>query len=94
MLVGAYSPNAVTSQVLLDWSFFPVRNGTSRFEKTTDGKRAIGTVNGQDVVVAEIKSSNEPSIASIQKEESIMASLPNERMSHYGAIVKLTRYMI
>lgn len=60
MLVGAYGPNDVTSQVLRDMSFFPVRNGTSRAEATADGKRAIGTVNGQDVVVAEIKSSTDP----------------------------------
>lgn len=60
MLVGAYGPREVTSQVLREMSFFPVRNGTSRAEATADGKRAIGTVNGKDVVVADIKSSSEP----------------------------------
>ncbi len=34
---------------------FPVRPGTSRMEPAADGKRAIGTVNGQDLVTAEFK---------------------------------------
>ena len=33
----------------------PVRQGESRLEPTADGKRATGTVNGQDLVTAEIK---------------------------------------
>ncbi len=60
MLTGAYGPNEGTSRLLREVNHLPVRNGTSRAELTADGKRAIGTVNGNDVVVAEIKSSSEP----------------------------------
>ena len=60
LFFGAYGPSDVTSQVLRDMSFFLVRNRTSRAEATADGARAIGTVNGQDVVVAAIKSSTDP----------------------------------
>jgi hypothetical protein len=34
----------------------PVRPGSSRFEPTADGKRAVATVDGHDVITAEIKS--------------------------------------
>ena len=33
-----------------------MRLGTSRFEPTADGKRAIGTINGQDFIAVEIRS--------------------------------------
>lgn len=59
MLVGAYGPQEKTSAAFRE-NGFPVRNGTSRFEATDQGKRAIGTVNGKDVVMVEIKSSSEP----------------------------------
>ena len=59
MLAGAYGPQEKTSAALRE-NGFPVRNGTSRFEATDQGKRAIGTVNGKDVVTVEIKSSSEP----------------------------------
>jgi len=56
MLQGVYGPQEKTSIALREWEGFPVRNGTSRFEATAEGKRAMGTVNGQDFVTVEIKS--------------------------------------
>jgi hypothetical protein len=56
MLAGVYGPETKTSAELKAYSWLPVRAGTSRFEPTTGGKRAIGTVNGQDFVTAEFKS--------------------------------------
>jgi hypothetical protein len=55
MLAGVYGPQTKTSAALKAYAGFPVRPGTSRFEPTADGKRAIGTVNGQDFVTAEFK---------------------------------------
>jgi hypothetical protein len=55
MLAGAYGPQPKTSMALKA-SGFPVRPGESRLEPTAGGKRAIGMVNGQDIVTAEIKS--------------------------------------
>ncbi len=60
MLQGVYGPQNKTSAALKEFSGFPVRNGTSRFEPTADGKRAIGTVDGRDFVIAEIKSAPDP----------------------------------
>lgn len=56
MLQGVYGPQERTSAALKYWYGLPVRNGTSRFEATAEGKRAIGTVNGHDFVTVEIKS--------------------------------------
>jgi hypothetical protein len=56
MLAGVYGPQTKTSGALKAYWGFPVRPGTSRFEPAADGKRAIGTVNGQDFVTAEFKS--------------------------------------
>jgi hypothetical protein len=56
MLAGVYGPKEHTPKTLNESYGFPVRLGTSRFESTTDGKRAIGTVNGQDFITVEIKS--------------------------------------
>jgi hypothetical protein len=55
MLAGVYGPEAKTSAALKAFYGLPVRPGTSRVEPTADGKRAIGSVNGQDFVTAEIK---------------------------------------
>jgi hypothetical protein len=55
MLAGVYGPQAKASAAFKA-SGFPVRPGTSRSEPTADGKRAIGTVNGQDFITAEYKS--------------------------------------
>jgi hypothetical protein len=59
MLQGVYGPDEKTSAALKQYSGLPVRNGTSRFEQTSEGKAAIGTVNGQDFVTVVIKPSNE-----------------------------------
>jgi hypothetical protein len=59
MLAGAYGPNENTSTVLREVYGFPVRNGSARLERTADGKRATGMVGGKEVVVAEVKSSDE-----------------------------------
>ena len=56
MLHGVYGPQEKTVVAMRDWEGFPIRNGTSRFETTTDGKRAIGSVNNHDFVIVEIKS--------------------------------------
>jgi len=60
MLAGVYGPEAKTSAALKEYYGMPVRVGTSRFEQTAEGKRAIGTVNGQDFVTVEIKSDSSP----------------------------------
>jgi len=60
MLQGVYGPQEKTSVALREFEGFPVRNGTSRFEATAEGKRAIGTVNGHDFVTVEIKSVPSP----------------------------------
>jgi hypothetical protein len=56
MLVGAYGPQPKTSAALRTYYGLPLRPGSARLEPTADGKRAIGTVNGQDLVTTEIKS--------------------------------------
>jgi hypothetical protein len=56
MLAGAYGPQAKTSAALKEYYGLPVRQGSSRFETTAEGKRAIGTVDGKDFVAVEIKS--------------------------------------
>jgi hypothetical protein len=56
MLAGAYGPQPTTSAALKLYYGLPVRPGSSRVEPTADGKRAVATVDGQDVVIAEIKS--------------------------------------
>lgn len=56
MLAGVYGPEDKTSAALKQYYGLPVRLGTSRFEPTAEGKRAIGTVNGQDFITVEIKS--------------------------------------
>ena len=56
MLAGVYGPQPKISEALKTFYGAPVRPGSSRFEPTADGKRAIGTVNGQDFVSAEFKS--------------------------------------
>jgi hypothetical protein len=55
MLAGVYGPQPKTSAALKTYNGLPVRPGTSRIETAADGKRAIGTVNGQDFVTAEFK---------------------------------------
>jgi hypothetical protein len=59
MLAGVYGPNDQMHKALNEYYGLPVRLGTSRVESTSEGKRAIGTVNGQDFVTVEIKSSDE-----------------------------------
>lgn len=59
MRAGAYGPNDNTSAVLREVHGFPVRNGSTRLERTADGKRATSLVGGKEVVVAEVKSSDE-----------------------------------
>lgn len=56
MLVGVYGPSDKMPAALNEHYGLPVRVGGSRVEPTAQGKRATGTVNGQDVVVVEIKS--------------------------------------
>ena len=55
ILQGVYGPLADASIAFGYWYGLPVRNGTSRLVPTAEGKRAIGTVNGQDFVTVEIK---------------------------------------
>lgn len=52
-------PQEKTSAALREFFGLPVRNGTARLEPTAEGKRAIGTVNGQDFVTVEVKSTAE-----------------------------------
>lgn len=56
MLAGVYGPSEKMPVALTYHYGLPVRLGTSRFEATTEGKRAIGTVNGRDVITVEVKS--------------------------------------
>jgi hypothetical protein len=55
MLAGAYGPQPKTSAALTAYYGLPVRPGSARFEPTADGKRAVATVDGHDVITAEIK---------------------------------------
>ena len=54
MLAGAYGPDKnIAAQISAAYGW-PVRTGLSRTKETPDGKRAIATVNGNDVAIAEI----------------------------------------
>ncbi len=55
MLAGAYGPDPKTSEALRQYNGLPVRPGSSRIESTADGKHAVGTVNGHDVITADFK---------------------------------------
>src|SRR5262245_5386438 len=59
MLAGVYGPNDQMPVALNEHYGLPVRLGGSRVEATAQGKRATGTVNGQDFITVEIKSSPE-----------------------------------
>ena len=59
MLAGVYGPNDKMPVALKEHYGLPVRLGGSRVEATAQGKREIGTVNGQDFITVEIKSSEE-----------------------------------
>jgi hypothetical protein len=56
MLAGVYGPSEKMPAALIEHYGLPVRLGTSRFEATPQGKRAIGTVNGRDLITVEIRS--------------------------------------
>ena len=60
MLAGLYGPDRIASDALKTWSGLPVRVGTSRFESTQDGRRAIGVLNGRNVVTAHVKTGTDP----------------------------------
>jgi hypothetical protein len=55
MLAGVYGPSDKMPLALAEHYGFPVRVGGSRFEPTTQGKRAIGSVNGRDIITVEIR---------------------------------------
>ena len=59
MLAGVYGPENKMHVALNEHYGLPVRLGASRVEPTAEGKRAIGTVNGQDFISVEIKSLGE-----------------------------------
>jgi hypothetical protein len=54
MLAGVYGPEPVAAKALSRHCGLPVRNGTSRFELSPSRRKAIGTLNGRDVVTGEI----------------------------------------
>ena len=54
MLAGVYGPEPVAAEALSRHCGLPVRNGTSRFELSPGRRKAIGTLNGRDVVTGEI----------------------------------------
>jgi hypothetical protein len=56
MLAGVYGPDPKTATALSKYYNVPVRVGGSRFESTAQGKRAIATLNGSDILTVEIKS--------------------------------------
>jgi hypothetical protein len=56
MLAGLYGPDPKTATALSKYYNVPVRVGSSRFEPTVHGKRAIATLNGRDILSAEVKS--------------------------------------
>lgn len=60
MLAGVYGPSQATTIATRDIMGFPTRNGITEMEETTQGLRAVGSVNGQPVVIAEVKSSPLP----------------------------------
>jgi acetoacetate decarboxylase len=59
MLAGAYSPEKALS-ALTKYHGYPAREGTARLERTSDTVRAVGTLDGKDVIRAEIKLKSEP----------------------------------
>lgn len=56
IMQGVYGPQEKASAALKEWYGLPVRTGTSRFEKTAEGLRGVGTVDGHDFVTVEIRS--------------------------------------
>lgn len=56
MLAGVFGPQSEPSAALKAYYGWPVRPGASRSEPSADGKRAVGSVNGQDFVTVEYKS--------------------------------------
>ena len=56
MLAGVYGPDPKTAAALTKYYNMPIRVGSSRFEHTALGKRAIATLKGQDILTVEIKS--------------------------------------
>ena len=60
MIAGAYGPDAKATTAFRDLLGFPVRNGNVVLEETVQGRRGTGKVNGQPVVIAEVKSSALP----------------------------------
>jgi hypothetical protein len=56
ILVAVGGPSEKVSASLHQFYGFPARVGTSRFEPTPDGKLAVGSFNGQDVIATEVKS--------------------------------------
>lgn len=56
MLAGIYGPDPKTANALSKYYNLPVRVGSSRFESTLQGTRAIATLNGRDILTVEIKS--------------------------------------
>lgn len=60
MLAGLYGPDRVASDALKTYYGLPVRVGTSRFESTQAGRRAIGALNGRSIVTAHVKSGTDP----------------------------------
>lgn len=60
MLGGAYGPSEKTTAATRDFMGFPVRNGSIVQEETTQGRRATGYIQGQAMMVAEVRSSALP----------------------------------
>ena len=60
MLAGLYGPDRVASDALKTYYGLPVRVGTSSFESTQAGRRAIGVMNGRNIVTAHVKSGTDP----------------------------------
>ena len=56
ILVAVGGPDQKVSASLQGFYGLPARVGTSRIEPTPDGKLAIGSFNGQDVIATEVKS--------------------------------------
>jgi hypothetical protein len=59
MLAGAYSPARVSSAILKYWGL-PVREGATRLEESPGRLRASGTMDGKEMVRAEIALKQEP----------------------------------
>lgn len=60
MLAGVYGPDPKTTAAFRDVLGLPVRNGTVVHEETVQGRRSTGQINGQPIVIAEVKSSAVP----------------------------------